>query len=75
MENSNSYVSTKTIKATLGVHQQTLYYWERQGKIETIRTPGGQRLYNLKKYLEEYGNESLEKAPKEEKIRKKLKKK
>lgn len=37
----------------LGVHQRTLYQWDAKKIIETIRTPGGKRLYNVKKYLEE----------------------
>jgi len=36
----------------LGVHQRTLYLWDKKKIIETIRTPGGKRLYNIKKYLE-----------------------
>ena len=36
----------------LGVHQRTLYLWDKKKIIETIRTPGGKRLYNVKKYLE-----------------------
>ena len=34
------------------MHQKTLYKWDEKGYIETIRTPGGKRLYNVKKYLE-----------------------
>ena len=37
----------------LGVHQKTLYAWEEKNIIETIRTPGGKILYNVKKYLSE----------------------
>ena len=29
----------------------TLYNWDKKKLIETIRTPGGKRLYNVKKYL------------------------
>ena len=29
----------------LGVNSRTLYNWEEKGKIDTIRTPGGKRLY------------------------------
>ena len=36
----------------LGVHQRTLYLWDKKGSIETIRTPGGKRLYNVKKFLD-----------------------
>jgi putative resolvase len=37
----------------LGVHQRTLYLWEKKGLIETIRTPGNKRLYNINKFLED----------------------
>ncbi len=52
-----NYVTTKKAKEILGVHMQTLYNWEKKGKIDTIKTPGGQRRYNVEKYLETYGNE------------------
>jgi predicted site-specific integrase-resolvase len=37
----------------LGVHQRTLYLWEKKGLIETIRTPGNKRLYNVEKFLQD----------------------
>jgi len=46
------YVSGKKATEMLGVHIRTLYMWDKKRKIETIRTPGGKRLYNVKKYLE-----------------------
>ena len=46
------YVGGKQASEILGVHQRTLYQWEEAGKIETIRTPGGKRLYNVKKFME-----------------------
>jgi predicted site-specific integrase-resolvase len=46
------YLAGKKASKILGVHQKTLYRWEENGYIETIRTPGGKRLYNVKKYLE-----------------------
>jgi predicted site-specific integrase-resolvase len=46
------YMSGKKATELLGVHMGTLYLWDKKGKIETIRTPGGKRLYNVKKYLE-----------------------
>ena len=49
MEN---FVSGKKASEILGVHQRTLYQWEGKKQIETIRTPGGKRMYNVKKYLE-----------------------
>ena len=46
------YIGGKDASKILGVHQRTLYLWEQKGKIETVRTPGGKRLYNVKKYLQ-----------------------
>ena len=37
----------------LGVHQRTLYQWDKKGLIETVRTPGGKRLYNVTKFLKD----------------------
>ena len=45
------YVSGSKASKILGVHQRTLYNWDEQKLIETIRTLGGKRLYNVKKYL------------------------
>lgn len=46
------YISGKQAQKILGVHQGTLYNWDNKKIIETIRTPGGKRLYNVKKYLD-----------------------
>jgi excisionase family DNA binding protein len=51
MENTK-YLGGKEASKKLGVHQRTLYQWEEKGHIETIRTPGGKRLYNVDKYIE-----------------------
>jgi len=45
------FVGGKEASQILGVHQRTLYQWEEKGEIETIRTRGNKRLYNVKKYL------------------------
>jgi len=45
------YVSGKEASNILGIHQRTLYQWEQKNKIETIRTPGNKRLYNVEKFL------------------------
>ena len=47
-----TYVSGKIAQEILGVHQRTLYQWDKKKLIDTIRTVGGKRLYNVKKYLE-----------------------
>jgi putative resolvase len=48
------YLGGKEASKILGVHQRTLYQWDEKKLIETIRTPGGKRLYNVSKYLEEH---------------------
>ena len=53
MENKEKYTGGKETSKLLGVHQRTLYQWEEKGKIQTIRTPGGKRLYNVEKFLSE----------------------
>jgi predicted site-specific integrase-resolvase len=53
MNSTPKYVSGKEVSKVLGVHERTLYCWDKKGKIDTIRTPGNKRLYNLEKYLKE----------------------
>jgi predicted site-specific integrase-resolvase len=48
----NDYIGGKKASELLGVHPRTLYLWDKKGSIETIRTPGGKRLYNVKKFLD-----------------------
>ena len=49
----NKYVGGKEASNILSVHQRTLYQWDKKGWIETIRTDGNKRLYNVEKYLNE----------------------
>lgn len=58
---STKYVGGKQASILLGVHQRTLYLWEEKGLIETIRTPGGKRLYNVSKFIKDKKNEEDEK--------------
>ena len=51
--NNPTYISGKEVCKILGVHERTLYAWDKNGKIQTIRTPGNKRLYNLEKYLKD----------------------
>jgi len=60
------YVGGKEASKILGVHQRTLYQWESKNLIETIRTPGGKRLYNVSKYLEEHSDLKSNKDENEE---------
>ncbi|MDT9329150.1 MAG: MerR family DNA-binding transcriptional regulator, partial [Limnospira sp. PMC 1286.21] len=41
------YVKPKEAAQILGVHERTLRRWDSNGSIETIRTPAGQRRYNV----------------------------
>lgn len=50
-----NYIGGKQASEILGVHQRTLYLWEKQGLIETIRSKSGKRFYNVNKYLAEKG--------------------
>jgi len=61
------FIAGSKASKILGVHQKTLYAWEEKNIIETIRTPGGKRLYNVKKYLSE-----VQKNKKKETIKKNI---
>ncbi len=50
---NKKFVKGKKASEILGVHRRTLYQWDKKGKIETMRTPGGMRLYNVDKYLKD----------------------
>ena len=47
----DKYRGGKEASNILGVHQRTLYNWDKKGLIKTIRTPRGKRLYNISNYL------------------------
>ena len=48
---SLEYVGGKEASRILDVHQITLYIWKDKKLIDTIRTPGGKRMYNVNKYI------------------------
>ncbi|MFB2922632.1 MULTISPECIES: recombinase family protein, partial [Aerosakkonema] len=50
------YVKPKEATQILGVNERTLRRWEENGSIETIRTPSGQRRYNVESYTAKTGN-------------------
>ena len=54
--NENKFVGGKEASEILGVHQRTLYLWDDKGLIETKRTPGNKRLYNVKKFIDDRNN-------------------
>jgi predicted site-specific integrase-resolvase len=60
------YVSSKEAAEKLGVHFQTLRNWDREGKIKTIRSPGGKRFYDIKSFLEETDKQDKDKDKIEE---------
>ena len=45
------YVKPKEAAKILGVHERTLCLWEEEGRIEAIKTPSGQRWYNIESYV------------------------
>ena len=57
---NTSFVSGKKASEILGVHQRTLYQWEEKGKIEVLRTPGNQRMYNINKFINYNNNETID---------------
>ena len=46
-----NYYTPKEASEKLGVHWQTLRNWEKQGKIKTIRSPGGKRYYDINNFM------------------------
>ena len=48
-----AYISGKDAALKLGVHQRTLYLWDKKGLIDVIRTPGNKRLFNVDKFLKD----------------------
>lgn len=51
------YVPPRKAMQLLGVSEKTLRNWEAQGKIETVRTPSGQRRYNVEDYIRRHGKD------------------
>ena len=47
------FVNMKVAKKMLGLSESTLRTYEKEGKIETMRTPAGWRKFNVKKYLQD----------------------
>jgi predicted site-specific integrase-resolvase len=47
------FISGKKASAILGVKRFTLYKYEKEGLLKTIRSPGGKRFYNVKQYLKD----------------------
>ena len=67
MSKDNKYVGGKQACEILGVHMQTLYNWEKTGKIEIIRhSEKGKRFYNVEKYLKENKQKTINDIEKEQ---------
>jgi predicted site-specific integrase-resolvase len=47
------FVKPNEAANTLGVCLRTLRRWEAEGKINTIKTPSGQRRYDIQKFIKE----------------------
>jgi len=53
-----NYYTPKEATEKLGVHWQTLRNWEKQGKIKSIRSPGGKRYYDINNFIQKIENEA-----------------
>ncbi|MGK7894027.1 MAG: MerR family DNA-binding transcriptional regulator, partial [Xenococcus sp. (in: cyanobacteria)] len=53
------YVPLRKAVEQLGLHPNTLRRYADEGKIEFIRNEGGQRLYNVKSYIDGAARASL----------------
>jgi excisionase family DNA binding protein len=49
-----TYLTPKEAAKVLGVHVKTLREWELKGKIKAIKTPSGQRRYDVESYQQKY---------------------
>lgn len=54
----NDYVTPKKARKMLNVNNDTLIKWSDSNKLETIKTPGGHRRYNLKSIKESQKNKN-----------------
>ena len=56
----NEFVTTRVAKKRLGVSEEALRNWADDGSVHSIRTPGGQRLYAITKFIQDRGHSSAE---------------
>ena len=70
-----NYYTPKEASIKLGVHYQTLRNWEKQGKIKTIRSPGGKRYYDINNFIYKIENKTDVKDDKVVKEQKSIRKK
>ena len=57
--NNEGFISTKETRKILGVTTKTLVNWSNKGKINTIKSPSGVRLYSIKDIQNILGCNSL----------------
>jgi excisionase family DNA binding protein len=53
-----TYVTPREAARILGVNSRTLSRWEESGKIKAIKTPSGQRRYDLDSYIKEQSRDN-----------------
>lgn len=56
------FVKPNEAANTLGVCLRTLRRWEAQGKINTVKTPSGQRRYDIEKFIKEDSSDGRRRA-------------
>lgn len=56
------FVKPNEAANTLGVCLRTLRRWEAEGKINTVKTPSGQRRYDIEKFIKEDSSDGRRRA-------------
>lgn len=62
------YITPSKIQESYGISTSTLRRWDKDGKVETIRTPGGYRLYS-EHDIQQLFHQSTQQEQKEKKLR------
>lgn len=70
-----NYYTPKDASIKLGVHWQTLKNWEKQGKIKTIRSPGGKRYYDIDNFIKDMEKNIFDKNDIKEKEKENIRRK
>lgn len=52
-ENNTKFLPARKASQILGIHVATLRNLDKNGSIQTIRTPGNKRLYNVQQYIDQ----------------------
>jgi len=61
--NEEEFIPSRKAVEILKIHPNTLRKLDELGQIQTIRTPGKQRLYNVKNYIDQNVSHSSDKPP------------